>query len=280
MGLGDFLTAVPAIRALRSRYSEAELTWVGKRVYGRLLDGVFDSHVEIASLDAGRPPLFDLAVNLHGSGPQSHELLGGSGEVVGFFHPRLAPTGPRWNPEMHIRQLWINMLASYSILGNADDFRLGDSDSTANSILLHIGARDRDRWWPEKRFVEVMEGLSQPVTVIAGVEDRLRAQRISERYLTPTLRQLVDLVRHAPLVIGVDSGVAHLAYAFGVPSVTLFGPAPVSRWGPPEDPRHSVLGNLKTLESIHPDGPCSPHLLAVTSSDVVKAANEVLSLSR
>ena len=35
--------------------------------------------------------------------------------------------------------------------------------------------------------------------------------------------------------------VAHLATAYGTPSVLLFGPTAPSRWGPPADGPHEVL---------------------------------------
>ncbi|MBD5655681.1 MAG: glycosyltransferase family 9 protein, partial [Candidatus Eremiobacteraeota bacterium] len=38
-----------------------------------------------------------------------------------------------------------------------------------------------------------------------------------------------------------DTGVAHLASAFGRPSVVLFGPVSPSEWGPPQRPYHIAL---------------------------------------
>ena len=50
--------------------------------------------------------------------------------------------------------------------------------------------------------------------------------------------ELARLVAGAGLVICGDTGIAHLASAFGTPSVVLFGPVPASRWGPPADGPH------------------------------------------
>jgi hypothetical protein len=49
--------------------------------------------------------------------------------------------------------------------------------------------------------------------------------------------ELAGLVAHARLVISGDTGIAHLATAYGTPSVVLFGPMSPARWGPPRDAR-------------------------------------------
>ena len=56
------------------------------------------------------------------------------------------------------------------------------------------------------------------------------------------LLELAAVVAAAGRVLCGDTGVGHLATAFGVPSVLLFGPTPPSEWGPPpERARHVVL---------------------------------------
>ena len=63
---------------------------------------------------------------------------------------------------------------------------------------------------------------------------------------------------------------AHLATAYGIPSVVLFGPTPPSEWGPPPDrPRHRVLwsGTRGDPHAAAPDA----GLLAITVQDVLDA---------
>ncbi|MDP9388463.1 MAG: glycosyltransferase family 9 protein, partial [Actinomycetota bacterium] len=52
---------------------------------------------------------------------------------------------------------------------------------------------------------------------------------------------LAAVVAAAGRVVSGDTGVAHLASAFGTPSVILFGPVPPSRWGPPPSGPHRAL---------------------------------------
>src|SRR6185312_11039846 len=84
LGLGDLLTAVPALRALavafpgHRRFLLAP-AWLGPLT--DLLDGAVDAVVDTdarTAPPAALPPEAsgaDIAVNLHGRGPQSHRAL-------------------------------------------------------------------------------------------------------------------------------------------------------------------------------------------------------------
>src|SRR4051795_3511797 len=80
LGLGDALTAVPALRGLRRAFPDRRLLLAAPGEPGGLLRacGVVDDVVPTRGLD-GPPPGVGLgphiAVNLHGRGPRSHRLL-------------------------------------------------------------------------------------------------------------------------------------------------------------------------------------------------------------
>jgi ADP-heptose:LPS heptosyltransferase len=62
---------------------------------------------------------------------------------------------------------------------------------------------------------------------------------------------LSALVASARLLVGPDTGVAHLATAFGTPSVVLFGPTSPALWGPPADrPQHRALWAGRTGDNF------------------------------
>ena len=90
------------------------------------------------------------------------------------------------------------------------------------------------------------------------------------------LAELAALVADAALVVTVDTGAAHLATAYATPSVVLFGPAPVARWGPPPGGPHVVLTDERVRRgdvfAAEPD----PALLAVTAAAVLEAARTLL----
>ena len=52
---------------------------------------------------------------------------------------------------------------------------------------------------------------------------------IADKIATQTLNSVKALIAKADLLIGNDTGPTHMAWGLNVPSITLFGPTPVSR---------------------------------------------------
>jgi uncharacterized protein YjbJ (UPF0337 family) len=94
-------------------------------------------------------------------------------------------------------------------------------------------------------------------------------ERATGARLAGLLLGLAGVVAHAGRVLSGDTGVGHLATAFGVPSVLLFGPTPPAEWGPPPGrPQHVVLHRAGRGDP-HGDAP-DPRLLAITVEDVLE----------
>jgi ADP-heptose:LPS heptosyltransferase len=282
LGLGDFLTAVPALRALARAYPEHErvlLAPVALRPLLELLDGVVHDLVDTAGLR--EPPRAlpavargaDVAVNLHGRGPESTALLRALGPR------RLIAFGEQaaWREDEHETARWCRLLRAAGIAADPGDIDVAPPPGGApypNATIIHPGASAPARRWPIERWRAVARAAPKPVVVTAGPGEEPTAAAVADASGAITfagdLGALAALVAGAARVICADTGIAHLATALGTPSVVLFGPTSPAHWGPPADrPRHRVLwaGREGDPNAATPD----PGLLALHPRHVLEA---------
>ena len=84
------------------------------------------------------------------------------------------------------------------------------------------------------------------------------------------MKRHIRLFAGAALVVSADTGAAHMAAAYGTPSVVLFGPAPPGQWGPPAGP-HVVLTRAELRRGDVFAADPDPALLGVGVDDVLAA---------
>jgi ADP-heptose:LPS heptosyltransferase len=306
LGLGDLLAGVPALRAVRRALPEHELSLAAPAVLQPLVELVeaVDRLVPSGELQpvpwSGPPP--EVAVDLHGNGPASKEVLAAlaPGDLVAFAGPggpssagALVP-GPAWDPEEHERVRWCRLVAwAWGGDHDPDDVRLRRPDlppTRPGAVVVHPGAASGSRrWWPE-RFAEVAAALAadgHEVLVTGSGSERPLAVAVAARAgLDPSavlagttdLRELAALVADAGLVVCGDTGAAHLASAYATPSVVLFGPTPPHRWGPPLGGPHTVLWHPAPGDPAgDPHGTSiDPALARVGVPEVIAAARALL----
>jgi ADP-heptose:LPS heptosyltransferase len=127
--------------------------------------------------------------------------------------------------------------------------RLGARQSTSSVrpesyAVIHPFASAPDKTWPAEKFVSLAQQLRaqrprlDPV-FIGGPADPLSAFS-AFRCAPGTLRETKELIAQASLFIGNDSGPAHLAAAFGIPTVVIFGNSKPDIWSPWRTPSEIV----------------------------------------
>ena len=153
---------------------------------------------------------------------------------------------------------------------------------------MHVGAAYGSRSWPADRFAAVARALAGagPDGRADRFGGRARARHRDRRGRGAAraanlagrtgLAELAALVADAALVVTVDTGAAHLATAYATPSVVLFGPATVARWGPPAEGPHVVLTDERVRVGDAFGAEPDPALLAVGPDDVLRAAEALL----
>jgi ADP-heptose:LPS heptosyltransferase len=132
-----------------------------------------------------------------------------------------------------------------------------------------------------------MAALGLPVVITGNQVERALAEQVAqaaglgrEAVLAGRtgLAGLAAVVAAASMVISNDTGIAHLAVAYGIPSVTLFGPVSPALWGPPRDsPRHLALwkGTGTRPGDAHGTQP-DPRLLRIEVGEVLEAAGRLV----
>lgn len=304
LGLGDLLTAVPAMRAAADAHPGHRRILAAPAALAPLarLTGAVDEVVPVAPLEPLPRELAgaDVAVNLHGSGPESHRLLRAISprRLIAFANDETRVRGPHWREDEHERWRWCRLLCESGIPADPGRLRLrtpppadgegraadppaaGDED--AGTTILHPGAASAARRWPAERFAAVacaLRARGDRTVVTGSPRERPLARHIAWLARLPEdsvvagttdAMDLARLVAAARTVVSGDTGIAHLAAALGTRSVTIFGPTAPDRWGPPSaGGRHAVLWAGRTGDP-HADRP-DPGLLRIGVRDVLRA---------
>ena len=292
LGLGDLLTAVPALRALAAAFPEHHKILAAPRSLAPLahLTGAVDSVLDTAPLSPvdAPPGSVDVAVNLHGRGPESHRALLSvrPRTLISFCNPGVPESvdGPSWKPDEHEVFRWCRLLEAYGIPADPRDLDLPGlpvpDPAVLGATLVHPGAASPARRWPAERWSAVARAENEegrPVVITGGPEEVDLAHRVARKAGLPDssvcagrtdLPELAALVGAAGRVVCGDTGVAHLATALRTPSVVLFGPTSPELWGPPKDrPWHRLLWAGVTGDP-HANVP-HPGLLEIKVPDVL-----------
>jgi lipopolysaccharide heptosyltransferase II len=255
---GDWGTlALPVLALARRRVDRGTVRiqdWLSRRLASKL-----------------RPPLHEVETNL---------------AVVRPLLPRPARAALEASPPAP--EIHLDPAADHSMRARLAS--LG-ADFARPLVCLHPGAAWRPRAWRPERFAAIADWVAASyhaqVAVVGSsgegdVEAAMKAAAVEPRILwlfgTLSLPELAALFRASRLVIGNDSGLAHLAAACGAPVVALFGPQDPGRFRP-WSPRARVLHHpvecfpCDQIACVRPEHPC---VNLIETAEVSSAVREVL----
>jgi len=266
-------------------------------------------------VSAARARRFDLALQVYGDRPAANTVSAALGaRLTGGF----APTG--WTPppgseRLHLRypvhlheaQRHLRLIehlglppaeAPMTFPVTVDDEAEHAAALARHGLVpggyavLHPGASSPTRRWPVERFAAVgdalaADGLRVVVTgvpgeraVAAALVAAMRAPAVDLTGATG-LGGLAALLRDGAVLVGNDTGSAHLAAAVGARSVTVFLPGDPVRWAH-RGPRHrAVVADVPCAPCPHLECPIDFRCAASVRPDqVLGAARELIGAAR
>lgn len=231
----------------------------------------FDPRQTVQFFQQMQAEKFDLAIQMHGSGVYSNPftLMLGARVTAGFVREgdpagRLDAALPIPLNRHEVRRvLALATFLGASPQGEETEFPLLTEDTKAADALLagaerpliglHPAAREATKRWAPERFIAVGTELQQryggTVVVLGGVEEQCLgdtiARTIGQSCLNlagkTSLAVLGGVISQLSVFVTNDSGPAHVAYALGTPTVTVFGGTDPAVWGPLKIKQHRVL---------------------------------------
>ena len=250
--LGDCVLTTPALDILKRYRPDLRLAIFVENRFREIFEGnpdLAEIHPpELAWLRRFRP---QLCLNLHG-GTRSAWMteLSGARYRAGFGHYRQqfvynVPI-PRAQAILHVDRTvhTAEHLASAIFflgapVGEIPRAKLvpgGGAPPTPEPAyaVIHAVAATPEKTWAAEHFLAIADHLTQsglsPVFIGAGDDDLAPFRQF--RTLQSSLSEIKRQLASAALFVGNDSGPAHMAAAFGVPSIVIFGPSDPAIWGP------------------------------------------------
>lgn len=272
--LGDSVLATPAFALLRQAVPDANVHVVMDGRIAEVLEGQPDIDGVVAlEPDSGIRGKVDLLRRVRSLRPAlCIDMHGGS--TAAWLS---ALSGAEWRVGcQHFRHLWaynVWIPRAQEVLGRRSAAKVHTAEHHAATMIhlgapseeipvarlgplppenesryavIHAGAAYETKRWATEHFrvvgkeIERSHGL-RPVFVL-GPGDTGLAEELSEFDVRAALRlrELKSLLAGARLFVGNDSGPAHVAAAFGVPAVVIFGSSDSAVWCPWRTPHRVV----------------------------------------
>lgn len=304
--LGDMLCAVPAFRALRKRFANASITLVGLP-WAQFMADRYPEYINEFIPFPGMKGLpeqipnqsewslftekikkrsFDLAIQLHGSGKISNELIRifNTPFIAGsYVHEKPNNQFVRYREDIHEIHRLLSVINHLGADERNDDlfFPISNADHEEihflrlnlikNSyVCIHPGARDPKRRWNAEYFALtadmlshlgyqiVLTGTDSELPLVKQVQSLMKNNAITAAGKT-SLGGLAALVKDAAFLISNCTGIAHLAAALKTRTVVAGLENEPRRWVllntdlhlslivTEDSPVHELIGKIKSF---------------------------------
>lgn len=292
--LGDLLLLEPALAKLRDHYGApvSVMTRAGHAPLLRLIPGVeYQAGLPLAwrSHLYGFDPLNKTALRASFA-PAFHKILVlPEKREMKWFHPLLFRKiiVPELRDRYVAEYFWEHTPVPASgpfrpprLADAPNRWKLADCEDRSY-VLVNPTSGWRKKSWLAARWAAVLRTLHEEwgchFLISSGSADwQVEQCREIEKLAGPGVRSLAGhtplkqflwLCCHARMVLTVDGAASHLAAAFGVPCLTLFGPTPSANWHYPTP--------LSRIIQAPPDKDGKTRLKTLGADEVISAAKDL-----
>jgi len=313
-GLGDAVLLAPMIDAVRTHYEGAVLEILAEvrngdifRCEGSLADRLYfyDRGVDLFRVLRRS---YDLIIDTE----QSHYLSAlvarliqakyrvgfGTNERRILFHRRVDYCQEDYeiNSFLHLMEAITGATFSFHPdrpffpkPGKEEEFKTQESVSPKKPmrVLMAPGATIPERKWGWEKYRELVKRFLDrgvEVVLIGGPMDRSESKHITDHLVGPlvdltgqtSLNDLWKVIGEGDLLISCDTGVLHLAYGVGTPSLSLFGAGSEVKWAPKGKRHRSINKHFScspcTVFGVTPPCPIEVACLETISVEEVEEA--------
>jgi len=249
--LGDCVLTTPAMEILKRARPDLRVAVMVEDRFRDIFEGNPDVEEllppRLAALRGWRP---DLCLNFHGGARSAWmTALSGARYRAGFGHFRYPLAYnvriPRAQEILGVERkvhtaehLASAMFYLGADVGKVPRAKLATQEGRRKRLphcIVHPVAATAEKTWRADGFLAVAEHLKSrglETVFIGGAGDDLSPFRAYRTVAGAPLAEIKALLAGAALFVGNDSGPAHMAAAFGVPSIVIFGPSDPEIWGP------------------------------------------------
>lgn len=252
--IGDIVLTSPVLRCIKNQMDDVELHVLTKKEYSSLYST--NPHVDYVHewgeennivLSDLKKASFDYVIDLHKN--LRTAKIKSQLRKESFSFPKLNVqkwlyVNFKWNlmPEVHIVDRYFDAVKSLGVKNDQKglEFRVKiDLKSFFKRfpmedeyLAVAIGAQFATKIMPAEQMSEVLRDISLPIVLVGGPDDREEGEKMKENLPQQninntcgglSIHESAQVIKDAQLLITNDTGMMHIAAAFELPIVSIWG---------------------------------------------------------
>ena len=253
--IGDVVLTTPVVRCIAQQLPDAEIHYVTKKAFLPVLEGNPHIHKIITiessvseKMDELKAEHYDMVIDLHRN-VRTLRLKRALG-VKSYAFPKrniekFLLTNFKINrmPDVHVVDRYFEAVKQIGVkndglpcelfLSPADEVSLSEHNLQPKQfIAVAMGAQFATKQMPVHLMTEILSGIGLPIVLLGGPTDVERAEQLKTTLPSQqvidfcgkiTLRQSAFVVSQSKAILTGDTGLMHIASAFSIPIVSVWG---------------------------------------------------------